>query len=50
MTEEEYVENRIITDEAKLIFKDLDTNQDETLIEVEFEPSDQDNLSFRSES
>ncbi len=36
MTEDEYVENRIITDEAKLIFAELDTNQDETLIESEF--------------
>ena len=36
MTEEEYVENRIITDEAKLIFEDLDSNQDSTLLEAEF--------------
>jgi len=36
MTEDEYVENRIITDEAKLIFADLDTNSDGNLIESEF--------------
>ena len=36
MTEDEYVENRIITDEAKLIFEDLDTNADGNLLENEF--------------
>jgi len=36
VTEQEYVENRIITDEAKLIFYDLDTNDDEDLVETEF--------------
>jgi len=36
VTEEEYVTNRTITDEAKLIFEDLDTNKDETLVEAEW--------------
>jgi len=36
ITEQEYVENRIITDEAKLIFEDLDTNSDGNLLEAEF--------------
>ena len=36
MTQDEYVENRIITDEAKLIFEGLDTNQDGNLLESEF--------------
>jgi Ca2+-binding EF-hand superfamily protein len=36
MTQDEYVENRIITDEAKLIFEGLDSNQDGNLLESEF--------------
>jgi hypothetical protein len=36
VTEDEYVENRIITDEAKLIFEGLDTNGDGNLEEAEF--------------
>ena len=36
VTEQEYVDNRIITDEAKLIFEDLDTDSDGALREGEF--------------
>jgi hypothetical protein len=32
----EYVDNRIITDEAKAIFEDMDTNDDGTLTKKEF--------------
>lgn len=36
-TEAEYVQNRIITDEAKLIFERMDNNEDGKLTRDEFE-------------
>ncbi|MHC4096842.1 MAG: EF-hand domain-containing protein [Planctomycetota bacterium] len=36
VTEQEYVENRIITDEAKMLFNSMDTNKDNKLTHQEF--------------